>query len=205
MALAILLAGTIISFILFWRGSLKKRRAEVHAARVEALFIATLDSIAADRQDDVRDVVVQFSRIEPRKAEILRQAEIVFESLRIARQSADPSTAQSRIELANRLWGEMGLPLRGLVSSQFFDEVKARFETRIRSAHTGTVLRQLQELISRAIKLKTDKARKRYIEQINALLDDALKNPLADRSVLEELRGKLQLDALDLTALSPSA
>lgn len=184
-----------------WRAQTKKARARDHTAQLEGLFTSMLRNIANDQITDVRELTDLLARGGFRYAELLRQAEIVFESLRIARNSPNADTAQSRIELAGRLWDEAVPTLKLLLLPAFFAELDQNFEMRLRAAHTGTVLNQVKRLLEKALKLKTDRGRVKYIRHIEDLFTQALQNPLVDHGRILAMRDKIQEEALDLRGL----
>lgn len=169
--------------LLYGANRYKESQAKEQAARLAQLheaFCAALLLMAVKRPPESTQLHRELMYAGYSLAPLLRTAEIIFDSLRIAQRSPNASTAASRIDLALREWAANDFPLRHTIPSDVADELQSRFDAALRDAHAGTVFCQVQKEFSKYKTLKTEKAKRTSFEKMKTAVTAAVANPLID-------------------------
>lgn len=169
--------------LLYGSSKYKASQAREKAARLARLheaFCAALLLMAVKRPPESTQLHRELMYAGYSLAPLLRTAEIIFDSLRIAQSSPNPSTAASRIDLALREWATNDFPLRHTIPADVADELQRRFDAALRDAHTGTIFCQVQKEFEKYKTLKTEKAKRTSFEKMKAAVTAAVANPLID-------------------------
>lgn len=188
----------LFALVIFAAARGKKKPAPVAEAQFarenQAMFEMALGRIPDTSPISSSVWCQELARVGFEHAFLLRDAELIFDSLRIASRSPNPDVASQRMTFAKELWRTNGFPLAQIVSGECAEKLQADYAQAVSRAHVGSVVAQVSKDLKKYQSLLTEKAKHRCMGRMMATVKAAAASGLVD---LENL--KIELSAVGLS------
>jgi hypothetical protein len=125
------------------------------------------------------------SRSNPSAAELIRNLQIIRESITIALTSKKRETAESGMKGVLSCYKTIEERLSHVVSPHVFEEITNRVKSAENDFHTKLYINIAAGHVAKAEKLKTKRSKEKYLELALASLDEGLKSGLGHDHELE--------------------
>ncbi|NLT22567.1 MAG: hypothetical protein GXX82_05930 [Syntrophorhabdus sp.] len=123
----------------------------------------------------------------PGWAPLIRNLQIIRDSLDIALTSKKMDIAESRMKLALDRWQESQQEYGGLLAPETADLIASVIEETHSLYHTTLYLNMAGAHLEKAQNLKTEKGRAKHRDLAKVIIQDGLDDPLSDKTKLTEL------------------
>lgn len=174
----------VIAAVYLWINSAKKRYLEFQNL--------ILDTIKRKMTvEEARSVYGTLVKSDMRKADLIRKLQIIKDSIEISLSSKKWDVAESRNEKMRELSVEIEQKYRSLMKDDVFEEVSAIIKNADNEFHTALYKNIATGHIEKAEKLKTEKGKQKYWNLAREALNEGMRNPKSDKSVLEDLLNQI--------------
>lgn len=143
-----------------------------------------LYGLSPDDAATVRDI----SRTNPGAAALLRILQVIHESLKIATESKNKETAESRMALAESKFQEAMVDFRVLTTQATKDGLQAVFDQEKAFYHKAKYANVAKGYMLKITPSSTKKTRDKYVAMARAEIELGLTDPLCDKERLETLK-----------------
>ena len=141
--------------------------------------------------EEARSVYGTLVKSDMRKADLIRKLQIIKDSIEISLSSKKWDVAESRNEKMRELSVEIEQKYRSLMKDDVFEEVSAIIKNADNEFHTALYKNIATGHIEKAEKLKTEKGKQKYWNLAREALNEGMRNPKSDKSVLEDLLNQI--------------
>ena len=146
--------------------------------------------------EESRQVYNSARKLDPSRMSLLRNIQILSESVYLATTSKKRDTAESRMDLALERYAEVSGKQANLVSSHVREQIDAFVRQAQQEFGTQMYLNVVQGHIEKAEKLKTAKSKLKYLGMAAEVIQEGLDEGKGDRdalkSALDSVEGKLK-------------
>ncbi len=146
-----------------------------------------------------KEKIKKLMTINPRMATALRDIQIMAESMDIALRSKNKETATSRYELSVIKFDEIRSAYIDLFDTETFNRIKDFMSDNSRAFHTKIYTNPAKAHIEKTKKLKTIKAKSKYINLAKELLNEGLGDPNSNKSEIQLLMNEVSALADELS------
>ena len=174
----------VIAAVYLWISSAKKRHLEFQNL--------ILDTIKRKMPvEEAKNVYSTLIKSDMRKADLIRKLQIIKDSIDISLSSKKRDVAESRNEKMRELSVEIEQNYKSLMDDDVFEEVSAIIKNADNEFHTALYKNIATGHLEKAEKLKTEKGKQKYWDLAREVLNEGMKNPNSDKSILEDLLNQI--------------
>lgn len=141
--------------------------------------------------EEAKNVYSTLIKSDMRKADLIRKLQIIKDSIDISLSSKKRDVAESRNEKMRELSVEIEQNYKSLMDDDVFEEVSAIIKNADNEFHTALYKNIATGQLEKADKLKTEKGKQKYWNLAREVLNEGMKNPNSDKSVLEGFLNKI--------------
>ena len=174
----------VIAFVYLKISAAKKNQLEF-----QNLILNTINRRMA--VEEARGLYGSLLKSDMRKADLIRKLQIIRDSIEISLSSKKRDVAESRNEKMRELFTEIEQKYRNLIKADVFEEVVNVIKNADSEFHTALYKNIATSHIEKAAKLKTENAKHKYWNLAREVLNEGIRNPKSDKSVLEDLLNQI--------------
>jgi len=180
-----ILAAFALTGVIYW---ITKNQRKAHAAFQE-LALKTIKH--RTNPDAARSIKSPRTKKDFPNYALIRNLQIIKDSIDIALMSKKRDVADSRMNLALKLWGEIEDKYFDLLSNENKKTIKEIVSEAHRRFQTDIYLNLARAHIEKVNSLRTDKAKERYRLLAREVISEGLANPQSDKKKLEDLLSQI--------------
>lgn len=177
----IILAGIALGFFLYNRSRSKKQESEVFSKFVIDVLFCRIPPL------EIGKITGRLYKSNFPRGALVRNIQIIGESISIALKSKKREVAESRIESVLACFEDIKVNQTHLISYETFETIAKTVKEAIKEANTAIYINIASGHLNKIHKLKTIKSKNKYFELAKAILDEGLNNEQSDKTKIETL------------------
>lgn len=170
----------VVASIIYWFSSSAKR----NRVKFQELALSVFNNRLPP--SEVKAITRSLMKSNPVGSELIRNLQIVGDSIDIALSSKQRDVAESRMDLALKLFNEIKQKHTHLLDADTMSIIERTVPAADIKFQTDLYLNVAQGHIEKAGKLKTEKARQKYKQQARDIIMEGLNNPRSNKKDLKE-------------------
>jgi len=148
--------------------------------------------------EDSRRINRELSESDFARSSLIRNLQIMRDSIEIALSSKKRDTAESRLKLLKEKHQEVLSEQAHLVSSPVIEEINQVIEQSTKAFHTNLYMNLAEGYMEKARKLKINKSKKKYTDLAMEILQEGIEAGIGDTRKLRDTLDQVDLERQDL-------